>query len=89
MDNPNTQKAIALWMIINERAYTNEIEEWIEILKAGNADWFRNFGLLNIALSNQCRFGRIGFNEEKYEKLQQWALQVLRQCGLQIGAMQN
>ena len=85
----DTKRAIKFWTKINTHFRTERIEAWIESLEANKGDWFRNYGLLNIALSEQCRFGRIGFNEEKYQKLQKWADGILNHYGLQSGMMQN
>lgn len=84
-----TEQAIKFWQEIDKHFHTEQVSDWIKTLEAGKGDWFRNYGILNEALAQKCRFGRIGFDEEKYQKLQDWADDILNHYGLQAVMMQN
>lgn len=83
------QRAIKFWQTINNHFQSDEVSNWLETLRAGQGDWFRNFGLLNIVLARQCRIGRIGFDEAKFESLKTWSEKVLNECELTRAMMQN
>jgi len=85
----NIDKAICFWEQIDRHFPTIRVKQHLQALRRGEGDWFRNYGLCNIALSKACRFGRIGFDQEKYERLQKWARATLVRCGLSISDMQN
>jgi hypothetical protein len=81
-------KAIEFWTKFNELYQNERIAQWIEELKTG-ADWFRNFGLANIAMGDACRIGRIGFDDAKHDRLKAETERLLIDCGLTPGNMQN
>jgi len=84
-----TERSIKFWQKINKHFPHNDITSWIKCLETGRADWFRNYGLVNITLANSCRVERFGFDQEKFEKLQDWAEGILNHYGLNAGMMQN
>lgn len=55
---------------------------------AEGADWFRNLSLVNIAIADTCRMGRIGFDQSKFEDGQTFARQLLDKHEL-TGLMQS
>lgn len=85
----NTEKAIKFWETFQAQHPDDRIAEWVEVLKTGRADWFRNYGLTDMVLANECRIGRIGFDEKKYARLKDRRNTLLEKCGLPLGSMQN
>ena len=83
------ENAINFWETINERFYSEEIQQWINQLRSGNGEWFRNYGFVQNAIARNCRIGRIGFDNEKYEQGKAWAEIQLKNCGIPLGSMQN
>jgi len=84
-----TENAINFWKSTNDRFPCEEIQKWIAQLESGKGEWFRNYGLAQNAIARHCRFGRIGFNDEKNEQGKAWVREQLTAHGIPTGAMQN
>ena len=83
------ENAIKFWQTFNERFPSEEVQRWIAQLESGNGEWFRNYGYVQNAIARDCRIGRIGFDDEKYEHGKAWACELLAKCGIPDSSMQN
>ena len=65
------EKAIAYWTEVNEKYPYKGVERWIEEIKSGRADWFRNKMLLHEAVAhNSKKYGMFlcSLFEENFEE---------------------
>ena len=85
----STQKAITFWSKLNNQFPHERITAHVQSLESGKSDWFRSFGIANIAISAHCQIGRFGFDDKKYETGKQTVRDLLNECGLSEGMMQN
>lgn len=61
------RRAVIFWKEVRSTFPHPQIDEWISLLETGNVDYFRNGGLVRIAVANKCYIGRIGFDQNKYD----------------------
>jgi hypothetical protein len=81
----NREKAINFWKAINERFPHERVQNWINTLESDQrVDWFRNFGLAKIALSEnsvnkQGRFSNVSYekNEKAFKLIVSWYSDVV------------
>ena len=60
-----------------------------ESLRAGRSDWFRDAGLIRIIAANNARRGRIGFDQDKYDRIVRDIVKMGDDFDIDVGGMQS
>lgn len=63
----STTRAISFWEDIQKRFPHNQVANWLNSLRGGHGDWFRNRSLVNVAVSGNSNNSRGLFSPAKYE----------------------
>lgn len=85
MTNQNILKATKFWLEVDKKfPGTPRIMEWTTLVAEGEADYFRNFDLVFVAIEKHCRIGRIGFDQDKFDNSVKWANELKKSLGVLI-----
>ncbi len=80
-------RAVAFWFEFTKTYPHQQVDDWMDSVAQNRGDWYRNISLTRVAISEQCRIGRIGFDEAKFEDGKKFVDALLEKYNL-TGLMQ-
>ena len=88
--SPKQTAAANFWKEVKDKyGDSGRVQSTIDALEQGKLDWFRNASEIRVIAANQARFGRIGFNQDKYEAIIKDIMRIGTKYGIDVGSMQN
>ena len=84
--------AADFWSVVLNKYGDTEgdrITATIDSLRNGRLDWFRNASNIRVVAANRARFGRFGFDQDKYDNTIEDIINIGKRYSIDVGAMQN
>lgn len=85
----DTASAIKFWAALQDKFPYNRVQTHIDSLAKGKADWYRSYGLIYSAVSNNSNSNRGVFSPSRYEENLAIAMQMLHDSGLMLTQLQD